>query len=67
MSLDNKQAVSISSVDGGLQQQRTKQAGRASVSEDGVRASDARYILSSFILRVALDRTETKLLDELAA
>ena len=32
-----------------------------------MRASDARYVLSSFILRVALDRTETKLLDELAA
>jgi hypothetical protein len=28
---------------------------------------DAQYVLSSFILRVALDRTETELLDELAA
>jgi hypothetical protein len=51
----------------GLKQQRTKQAGRASASEDGVRAPDTRYVLSSFILRIALDRTETKLLDELAA
>ena len=50
-----------------LQQQRTKQARRASVSADGARASDARYVLPFFILRIAQNRTETKLLDEIAA
>ena len=32
-----------------------------------MRVLDAGYVLSSFILRVALDGTETQLLDELAA
>ena len=63
----DKQAVSTSSIDWGCSSNVPSKLGERQLAKTGLRASDARYILSSFILRVALDCTETKLLDKLAA
>lgn len=66
MSLDSKQAVSISSVDGVCSSNAPSKLGERQLAKTG-ESVRYRYVLSSFILRIALDRTETKLLDELAA